>query len=220
MDVETASDTTGTSRFRRWLAILVGLSAVAAALLSTLQMDSGKREERALLRASRLSVEIFSKIAGSGQLSAFTFTSFHRSLSLGMEGTGLALAGFEIPGASSSEEAIANANVAASERLIPIAESMGVSTPDAAIDEHTREVMGATVEDLTAIVGDQNREVDVAEAYGRRGTRSVFALSVLAIAAVLLGLAGVLGEGRPGTIALVAATTALVLASGLGASAF
>ena len=45
------------------------------------------------------------------------------------------------------------------------------------------------MERLTRLVVEQNRQRDVADKYFERGTRSVYALSILALGAVLLGLA-------------------------------
>jgi hypothetical protein len=56
-------------------------------------------------------------------------------------------------------------------------------------------------------------QLALAECYGTRGTRAVFALSLLAIGAVLLGLAGVMGETKTGRISLGASEVALLLSA-------
>jgi hypothetical protein len=48
----------------------------------------------------------------------------------------------------------------------------------------------------------------------------MFGIALVAIAAVLLGLAGLMGEVRPGRVALVAAGASLVLAVGWVVSGF
>ena len=59
--------------------------------------------------------------------------------------------------------------------------------------------------DLRAEVAEQGRQVDIAAAAGSRGRLAVLGLSLSALAGVLVGLALVLREGRPGWTALLAA---------------
>jgi hypothetical protein len=68
------------------------------------------------------------------------------------------------------------------------------------------------------ILEEQNRLVDRADRYGTRQERAMFAIALVAIAAVLLGPAGLVGDGRGGRIALVVAAAALALALGWGGS--
>jgi hypothetical protein len=239
MDVETAGGAEGKSRFERSLAVLVGIAAVLAALLATLQVDSGKREERALLVASRLSVGIFEFIAAEGSVSNFQLGSARESLVPGFLSSGRAGATLEREGQVLEEllpveATLAMAEAQSQERLLAISERMSeVPADQEGLDHHTREVMSvakrlleADLEELeeiradpTRFVGEQNRQVDVAERYGRRGTRATFALSLLALAAVFLGLAGVTGQGRAGWVGLIVAAGALLLSAGWGASA-
>jgi hypothetical protein len=220
MDVETAAGTSGTSSVNQILAVLVGITALAAALLAVLQTDSSRREERGLLLANRLAVQAFEKISARGVLSSFTLRSLQDAVALGIEGTGRALATFDLPSIPQGEQALANAKIDASDRLLPIAQAMGaeprVSGP---LDAHTTEVLRSTDDQLNRLVAEQNRQVDVAQRFGERGSRAVFALTLLAVAAVLLGLAAVLQEGRPTTVAMVAAAGLLLVALGWGGSA-
>jgi hypothetical protein len=220
MDIETVSDTSTSSRFHRWLALLVGVSAIGAALIATLQLDAGKREERALLMASRLSVEAFEKIAGSGALAAFAYTSSVQGIVLSVEGLGRGISVLEDPRATRADRAASRAEIEAGDRLKEVAASMS-ATPEVGgpVDDHTVDVLAAATGEIAGIVEEENRQVDVADRYSARGARAVFGLSLLAIAAVLLALAGVLGEQRPGVIALVSASVALVLSFGWAGSA-
>jgi hypothetical protein len=53
------------SRFRRRLALLVGLSAVTAALLTALELEAGQRADRAATRSAAAGVDVFSGYVGS-----------------------------------------------------------------------------------------------------------------------------------------------------------
>jgi len=79
------------------------------------------------------------------------------------------------------------------------------------VDAHTRAVLNQTVGDMAGSVQELNDQLALAERYGTRGTRAVFALSLLAIGAVLLGLAGSMGATRAGRISLGASAVALLL---------
>jgi hypothetical protein len=86
VDIETAHAEEATP-FSRWLAVLVGLAALIAALLATLEVDAGKREERALIQANRLSIQIFEETATDGPLTTFVLESQQKSLVPAIEGT-------------------------------------------------------------------------------------------------------------------------------------
>lgn len=217
LDVETAGSV-GQTRFKRWLAILVGVTALAAALLATLEADAGRREERAFVRGSRLSLDIFENVAGSGPRNSFQARGVETSLALGAEATARFLAADGDLDPLDLGRALADQ--AAADRIPGIVERMAaVPGPESDLDAHTREVLASTPAQLQSIVEDQNAAIDAAERFGTRQDRSIFALSLAAIAAVLLGLAGVIGEGRAGRIVLVTAALALLLAMGWGASA-
>ena len=66
---------------------------------------------------------------------------------------------------------------------------------------------------MAGSVEELNDQLALAERYGTRSNRAVFALSLLAIGAVLLGLAGVMGETRTGRISLGASAVALLLSA-------
>jgi hypothetical protein len=59
LDVEIVHKATGKTRFEHWLAILIGLAAITAACLATLEMHSNGRWEQASTEAADLSVELF-----------------------------------------------------------------------------------------------------------------------------------------------------------------
>jgi hypothetical protein len=71
---------------RRWLAVLVGVAAVLAAVFTWAERDSSRLEEQSLQDATRGSLQIFVAIAGSQARSQFTADNARRSLLVGSEG--------------------------------------------------------------------------------------------------------------------------------------
>jgi hypothetical protein len=220
MDVEVVHKATGRTRFHKWLALLAGVAAVMATLLATLDMHSNKREEQALSRSARLSVEIFGRIAGSNPVQTAGYQAGAIGTGRAIESLARRIVGREFPETNDFEQALGAADERAGERLQSLADSVGGVPPESSgVDAHTRGVIGTGLEQLTLMVEEQNRQRDVADKYFERGTRSVYALSILALAAVLLGLAAVLGQRGGGTITLVVAGLALIFAMGWGGSA-
>lgn len=220
MDVEVVHKATGRTRFHKWVAFLAGLAAVLATLLATLDMHSNKREEQALSRSARLSVEIFGRIAGSSPVQTAGYQATATGTSRAIESLARRIVGREFPETNDFEQALGAADERAGERLQSLADSVGsVPLESSGVDPHTRGVIGTGVEQLTLLVEEQNRQRDVADKFFERGTRSVYALSILALAAVLIGLAAVLGQRGGGSITLVVAGLAIVFAMGWGGSA-
>ena len=220
MDIEVVHKATGRTRFHKWVALLAGLAAVLATLLATLDMHSNKREEQALSRSARLSVEIFGRIAGSSPVQTAGYQATATGTSRAIESLARRIVGRDFPGTEDFELALGQADERAAERLQSLAESVGgVPAEASGVDAHTREVIGTDVQELTPLVEEQNRQRDVADRFFERGTRSVYALSILALAAVLIGLAAVLGQRGGGSITLVVAGLAILFAIGWGGSA-
>lgn len=215
MDVELVHKGSHKSRFEKWLAMLVGLIAVAAALLATLDMHSNKRWEQASVRGSRLSVEIFGRIAATGPVRAAQLNTQQAALILSQESSARFLQDKEGAGAY-----VALADQRASDRLLGLAEAIE-EPPDESggLDPVARDVLDTSLDELGDLRVQQNEQIDEADLYGTRINRANFALLLLALGAVLLGLAAVMGvEGR-GYITLIAAVVALVSAVAWGSSA-
>lgn len=220
LDIEAVHEASGRTPYERWLAVLVGIAAILAAILATIQVDAGKQQERALLMASRLSVQGFEGIAGSSPRFSFQINSLQQATTLAITGTASQIALFEFPEVADVLSARAAADVKAAERLLLIAQSMG-EVPDSSsgIDAAALRLVGASPADLIGVVAEQNRQVDVADRYGERGNRGLFGLSLLALGAVLVGLGAVLESGLPGRVSLAAASLALLAAAAWGGSA-
>ncbi|HWC33143.1 MAG TPA: hypothetical protein VG709_08455 [Actinomycetota bacterium] len=221
LDVETAAASEGSVGFRRWLGALVGVTALVVALLSSLESDAGRRAEEALVRASRLSLDIFGRIAASGPPQAFAAASAQEALAIGTAAQARIIAVFEERRAAAASQELSQAEERVGRRLARVVEAMTAPPdPGSALDETTRTGVTTTIRDLEELLARQNAQVDVAERYGTRQERAMFALILTAVAAVLLGVAGLTGERRAGRSAMVLAAGALVVAVGWGASGF
>lgn len=220
LDIEAVTEASGQTPFDRWLAVLVGAAAILAALLATLQVDAGMQEERALHMASRLSVRIFEGTAGGSPRFAFQVNGLQLATSLAISATAAQIAVLNDPETLDAIQGRAEADAKAAERLFVIAQTMGsVPSESSGVDEATRKLAGADPGDLADVALAQNREMEVADRHGERGNRTLYGLSLLALGAVLVGLAAVLGRGVPGRVVIVAATLALVAAGAWGVAA-
>lgn len=221
VDIETAlpSGRLG-QRFKLTLAILVGCAAISAAALSFLEADAGRKEDRALVDASRSGIEVFVKLGASGPRIQFEFNAARTSTVLDASAasraaaTSVELLPLQIAVATSVAENQTSADLLeVSQRLRRL--------PDSApgLDEKASESLRVrTQEDVDPIYAAQEASLEDAETYGARQQRAMYGLSLVAVAASLLGLAGLLGSQRGGRIALATAGGTLVVAVGIGMS--
>ena len=211
LDAETAiASGPASRRFRRWLAVLVGLSAVSATVLSLVESDAGRKEEQALVQASRGSLEIFMRIAASSPKNQFQGDAARRVSLEQIEAAAQVVN--STPGGESFDLAVAavEAEEKVGARTNRIAQAMSNLPPGArGIDPAMIEAINTQVIDFAALVEAQNAAVDRAALHGTRQERGMFGLALVAIAASLLGLAGLIGSGRAGRIALVTAGATL-----------
>jgi hypothetical protein len=220
LDLQAVTEASGKTRFDRWLAVLVGVAAILAALLATIQADSSSQAERSLHLATRLSVRIFEESAGSSPRFSFEINSLQQAVTLAISGTAAQIAVLQSPETADAIQARAEADVKAAERLMAIAESMGAVPPESSgVDPTARHVLASSALDLIGLRDEQIRQMELADHFGERGSRTLFGLSLLALGAVLIGLGAVLGAGLPGRVVLTAATLALVAAAALGLAA-
>jgi hypothetical protein len=223
VDIEAAvpPPTRMTRGFRRWLAVLVGLTAVAAASISWVEAEYGRQEEQAFVDASRGALGVFVKIAASQPRRQFKGDALRAVVGVDIESTArLARAPlrdqiFNIARAESRAEE------AAARRLRKVFRNTRViDQDDPSLDPAALEAVGASTADVESAVEEQNQAVDDASRYGTRQERGFSALGLVAIAASMLGLAGLIGAGRTGRIVLVTAGCALFLSVLWTASAF
>ena len=220
VDLETAHQGPAGDRFRKVLTVLAGAATLIAALLATLELHASKREERAFVLASRLSVELSGRIAGSSSRFSFESRSVRDAITRSLASPARLLANRERPASTRFQEALAEAEEGAAARLRRIAQETGSAPSEASgVDPYTRTVLATEVPQLQQLLAEQNRQLDVSQKYGGRESRALFALSLLALGAVLLGLAAVVGANRNGRLTLGLSATFLAVSSLLGISA-
>lgn len=218
MDVEIATETGG-GRFGQALAVVVGLAAVLGALLGTIEMATSKEGERAQFIATRMSVDLY------GRETVGQIVSDAQAAATEQARTGAIAAAFEQEGAASPrapdvDRAVAAARVVAAARLSALAASVGrVPDPSSGVDPLTREAIGSDQYVLRDLEARTLHQLADAHRSGGRRSRAVFALSLVALAGVLAGLAAVLGAGRSGATCLAVAAGALAAAAAWGVTA-
>jgi hypothetical protein len=220
MDIEVVHKAAGVDRFERALAVLVGLAAVVAALLGTLEVDSNKRQEQAQADGVRLTVQIFGTLAGSAPAADEGTQAGQVAILRNLQATARRLAANPLPATAGFESALADADQRAADDLGAVVDSVS-TPPDAAsgVDPVTRTVIASTTDDASKLLARQSRVLATANRFGSRGSRAVFGISILALAAVLFGLSAVLGRANRGSVTLALGAVALVGAAAMGASA-
>jgi hypothetical protein len=203
------------TRFNRVLVLLVGLTPVVAALLAAIELDSSRIADRASTEASQLTIVLYEDIASETLDAHFKVNALAQQISLEQRGLSRAL----VASGDVAQTALSQADLRAASRLGALNETT-TGLPSgarglAALEAERR----AANERWTAQIEHQNAEIARSSRYGRRGGRTVFGLALAAMAGALLGLAGVLGSGRPGWIVLGTGAASLTAAALAGATA-
>lgn len=198
-------------RFRRTLSVLVGIAAVSAAGLSWVETESGRKEEQAFVNASRGALDIFVKLAASSPRAQFEGNALRRAIVVQSEGTARVVAmGTD---AKTFGEALkqAAADERAGKRLMQIASQMSAVPEDfTELDPATlAAIKVSSPAQLVGLVEEQNAYIDDADVAGTRQEHSFFSLGLIATAAALIGLAGLMGASRAGWISLFTSAAAL-----------
>jgi hypothetical protein len=203
-----------TVRFRRTLSVLVGIAAVCAAGLSWIETDSGRKEEQAFVNASRGALDIFVKLAASSPRAQFEGNALRRAIVVQSEGTARVIAiGTDSPIFGEALKQAA-ADERAGKRLMQIASQMSTVPEDfTELDPTTLAAIEVTSPaQLAGLVEQQNAYIDDANVVGTRQEHSFFSLGLIATAAALIGLAGLMGASRAGWISLFTSAAALSFA--------
>lgn len=207
-------------RFKLVLALLVGTVAVSAAFLAWVESEAGRNEDLALTGASRDVLDAFVGIAVGNQRAQFELNAqLEGSLLSGRSAARASTASLDqVPLQVAITLGIAE-NSAGGE-LLGLSRRLGrLPESPPGIDERTVEALSiSTQREVDAIYASQEASLASAERYGARQQRAMYGLSLLAVAASLVGLAGLIGATRGGRIALGAAAGALLVAVGVGAS--
>jgi hypothetical protein len=215
MDVETAQAVSSGTRFERFVAVLIGVTALTAALLGTLQNDAGRKEERALVMAARLSVEVFERSMAGGLFFSFQNLTVREAAALLIEAQARGNAAPTQPSVRAAFDALAGAYLSSEDRLFAVAEAMGAPpTIRSGVHPHTVSAATASLPEVAGAAQEQNRQVELADRFGTKGNRAVLGLSLVAVAAVLVAVAAVVGRSAAGWVA--AGTAAVVLAGSIG----
>jgi len=211
---EDAAPTTDMPRaFRATLAVLVGLAAILASACAWIQIDASRKQSDALITGGRQAVEILRKITASqirlgaadSSLGLADYLDTRARLARDLHSAGLA------PGA----DALAKAD---EDTAMSLAKSFGAADDprraERLLDIATAEAVGTNVFRLGPRLEEQNASIALAERQSTRQSRASFALALTAVAAALLGLAGLLGAALAGRVALATAGTVLLFAVG------
>jgi hypothetical protein len=184
-------------------ALLIGTIAVLASLLAVIEVGTGQQSLRAQLEAARLTTDLSAGLQVSSLVQQSLAAQQQATAALSFEGGSRSLSALEQGDDIALQIGTAelDASTALSDALAATAQT--VSGPP--VDEYTSRLIEATIDELTAEVNEQNRQVDLAGDADTRNTRSTLGLSFLALAGVLTSLGAVLRESRPGWFALAAA---------------
>jgi hypothetical protein len=205
-------------RFRAALSALVGAAAVLAAFCAWIQSDASRKQNDALVTGARQAVELVGKVSasqlrlGAGDNAAQVADQLDNRAGLHRD-----LAG---SGISPGSDALARGDATTARRL---AETFGRATSargaGGVLDEATADSLRTSVFALGTLLGEQNRAIERAGDESTRQSRASFALALTAVAAALLGLAGLIGASLAGRVALGSAWIGLTLALAWSAAA-
>jgi hypothetical protein len=220
--VEYIAETDSRSAFGRFVAGLIGMCALVTALLVTLEVHLASRDGHADSLSSRLAVEITQDGVSSNTRDAFATLIKSEAKDFMATGRDRALVSTIAPDptAADIESAIATAEKSAAIPLLRTAEAMGQPPHGSSgLDPVTLRSLSVTTRTLVAEDATQGRLLDeVARTRGQRG-RIVLALTLVAIAASLLGLAAMLRTGRGGWLAVIVAGILVSASIVIGATA-
>jgi hypothetical protein len=221
LDLETVHENSGSPRMDGWISILVGLITIAASLIGLMEFHANQSEERNLVRASRRSVDVFTRLATRGTLFSFSAEALRDSITLTSEAELRRALAFQALDIFAAENSLATADAEAARNLMALAETLSepVENPED-LDPQTAAVIATDQDEIDRLTRQQNGFVDIAEDYGSRGVKGMLGLSLIALAAVMVALAGMFGDNKAGHLALLSSGTLLTVACGWSLLAF
>jgi hypothetical protein len=204
IDIETAHDTKDGTRLDRLRALLIGIIAILAACLATVQIVQSQAESRANAMSNRMTGDVAARLGISGSITTFQLLAMQRALGISIAGTARQIV--SMTAGDPAEQAVGEAEVNAGTRLLSIAGEMGAvpdeSTP---IDPYVAALLRATISEARAEGDELNRQADLGDDASSRSSLAVMGLSLVALAGVLIGLSAVLGDGRAAETTLLGA---------------
>lgn len=158
-------------------------------------------------------------MTATAEVARFRLSSSERAMLDGMAGTSRILSGIEAGDAARVAEG--EAESAAADRLVTIAEAMATfPAPGGPLDPYAQRMLTVSGDELRSLVEERTTLLeDFVPHAGQQGSFVVGALSLAALAAVLAGLTGALGDGRAGRATLVTGFLAVGVAILLGVAA-
>lgn len=222
VDIEAAVPDVGLSEgFRRRLALLVGLAAVSAAVMTWVESDAGRNEDKARVDASRAGLDVALRVAATQSRQQFELNGVRRvAVTEGLGGVRVSSAPVTDIAALQTALALSQVDNATARRLIELGRAT-TTIPNAPPGVDAATLRAVTTKDqaeIDRIVDRQGAHLEEADTAGARQGRAILAVGLVAIAASLLGLAGLMGEGRGGRLSLGSAAVGLTVANAWGLS--
>ena len=219
IDLDVVADTQRGTAFDKALGWLIGIAALTAAILVVVQVDRSAHEMRAQVRAAIVASELTTAMTATSEVARFRLASAQEATLGAMAGISRQMVGIEV--GDEVEIAKGEAEADAATRLVDIAGAMAAFPPeDGPLDAYARRMLTITGDELEALLTERNTHVDVdVPRTSRQGSLVVAALSLVALALVLAGLAGALRDGRAGRATLTMGFLAVGGAVTLGTAA-
>jgi hypothetical protein len=200
---DSAAGLRAEQRFDLVAAVLIGLIALLAAILSVVQMQASQTANRADLQAARLEADLSARISVSSGATDAGLSAQQIAIMLGLDAIARQEAGLQHNDPTSM--ALGAAEQSAYDKLSAVLAETSNTTGGKPVDAYTAGLLHASIKDMQTEVSEESHQVDLSDAARRHEQLAVLGLSFLALAGVLTGLAAVLREGRSGRISLSAA---------------
>lgn len=191
--------------------------------MTWVESDAGRREDKARVDASRAGLDVFVRVAATQSRQQFEANAVRRvAVTEGLGGVRVSSASVKDILALQTALGLSQVDNATARRLIELGRATTTIPADPkGVDTATmRAVLTRDQAAIDRIVGQQNARLEEADTMGARQGRAILAVGLVAIAASLLGLAGLMGEGRGGRLSLRSAAVGLGVALAWGLSGF
>jgi hypothetical protein len=206
MEVDVAESVDETP-FKRAVALLLGATAVLSALLVGLEANAGASSTRAANEGSRLAVVIAQRVGASSSYNTFKLRALRESVSLRQIAVASEIDAIQDP----RRRALARAQATAAAQVGVVAGTMARMPTTREVDAEAVDALRGRGLQRTALPAAQSAAIDESIRYGHRHARALFALAMVGIASALFGLAGLIGAGRSGAVALGSGGAALLV---------